>query len=247
MSQINPRNYQLGLAFNDADLRKPDHDKIMMWLSDWVKEPANLRRFLPTTYSRSVIYQNRFDETANAIWPTLTYHEQQVLRDDLERLPREPGRDYDGTWADEPLFRAELTKSTWERMLKGDRGSLLGFCDLHCVYEIWHYLSKVTIQRHQICPEDKHGFTLRKWKIVKTDVTEDVYQTGSNEYQIYFEVKSEIRSIGELIRQLQLYRSSATFQGSLPGAQMIVVAPPNNSAAAVCKENGFEFLEYRPF
>jgi hypothetical protein len=45
MSKINPRNYQLGLAFNEPDLKKPKHDQIMHWLSEWVQDPENIRPF----------------------------------------------------------------------------------------------------------------------------------------------------------------------------------------------------------
>jgi hypothetical protein len=246
MSQINPRNYQLGLAFNDADLRKPDHDKIMLWLNDWVKEPANLRHFLPSSYSRSIAYRNRFDGEAEALLLTLGHHQQQLLRRDIGEVPRERATDYGGAWPDEPPFKTELVRSSWERMLKSDRGSLVGFCDLHCVYEVWHNLTKAIIQYYKICPTDEPGPLCREWKIEKSGAIEEVYRSGPGNYEIYFEVKSEIKSIGELIRQLQLYRSSSTFHESLPRARLVVVAPPHNGAASVCHENGFDLLEYRP-
>lgn len=83
-------------------------------------------------------------------------------------------------------------------------------------------------------------------RLRSTGAIEEVYRSGPGNYEIYFEVKSEIKSIGELIRQLQLYRSSSTFHESLPRARLVVVAPPHNGAASVCHENGFDLLEYRP-
>ena len=46
MGDINNRNLQLKLAFQDEDMRKPAHDKIMHWLDVWVKETKNIAPFL---------------------------------------------------------------------------------------------------------------------------------------------------------------------------------------------------------
>ena len=46
MGRINTRVRALSEAFQDGDLFVPPHDKIMLWLNDWVKNPENLRRFI---------------------------------------------------------------------------------------------------------------------------------------------------------------------------------------------------------
>ncbi len=84
-----------------------------------------------------------------------------------------------------------------------------------------------------------------------TDGFECVYEyVGDNhrwseteiDIRLLFEVKSEIRSIGELMRQLQLYRSTDSFRNI--STKLIVVAPPHADAKRICNEQGVHFLEY---
>lgn len=55
---------------------------------------------------------------------------------------------------------------------------------------------------------------------------------------VYFEVKTKIPSIGELLRQLQFYK---TMVGESP---IVVVAPDNAEAARVVRSQGFGFIAY---
>ncbi len=57
MGRINTRIRGLSEAFQDGDLFTTPHDKIMLWLNDWVKNPENVRRFFnrahPDRYERT--------------------------------------------------------------------------------------------------------------------------------------------------------------------------------------------------
>jgi hypothetical protein len=64
-ARLNTRNYQLNLAFNDADLRKPKHDEIMHWLAAWVRRPENARQFVGRQHKhRRTIKQHALDDAS---------------------------------------------------------------------------------------------------------------------------------------------------------------------------------------
>ncbi len=80
------------------------------------------------------------------------------------------------------------------------------------------------------------------------DRSEETWSEGFGTLRLFFEVKTEIPSVGELMRLLQMYRNSMTFRFRSEErvvSRLIVVAPPNNEAASVCQDHGIAFLEYR--
>ncbi|MEX0693901.1 MAG: hypothetical protein WD075_05620 [Rhodospirillales bacterium] len=56
---------------------------------------------------------------------------------------------------------------------------------------------------------------------------------------VYIEVKTEVPSKGELIRQLRFYHA----RGAYP---LVVVAPPDDNLANLLNEQGFGFIPYQP-
>lgn len=244
MSKINGRNYQLGLAFNDGDLRKPKHDEIMHWLTSWVQNAENVRPFyLPKGVYRKASKSHRLTAEAEELLRPLKEHEKErVLRSFQNRLHWAEEWDVRQPWPDEPERKLRFRKSQWELPLRAERGGLLGFCDLCAEYEGTTTLEKVLVTLYSAAPpNDARGGSY--WGFDPAGSAEEWRQHGG-EVKIFFEVKTEIPSVGELMRQLQLYRSTETIRGHWN--HLVVVAPPNNEAATVCESHGISFVQYRP-
>ena len=249
MGDINNRNLQLKLAFQDEDMRKPTHDKIMRWLDVWIKDTKNVTPFLKRSVSRSEINSLEFDEHS------LANLERSKMKDSILRqlkpILENAAKGREAAWEDEPPRTIKFVSREWEPMLHTDSsysGSrMLGFCDLRAVYEITTsiYRKVVTFKRLPTIEPDANLSTsgFKKWVIEDSPTaTRHSYETGTSNCSLHFEVKSEIRSIGELMRQLSLYSSSQELKY---GERLIVVAPPNNEAAEVVRSHGYGFVEYR--
>jgi len=246
MSNINTRNYQLNLAFNDTDLRTPKHDAIMHWLQAWVKEADNVRRLLRPKFSHR-IEAIRHELTPDSLSLMKGSPDAHSITSDFSIQHKESSADVKAPWQGEPGPDLRFHQMQWELPLKGERGEVIGFVDLWARYSVGEVLRRVTTKSHRLDslePKERHSRFLQTWSFspVGDHVTYEQQLTGLS---LFFEVKTEIRSVGELMRQLQLYRSSSTFRGHAP-SRLIVVAPANNEAASVCLDHGIPFIEYRP-
>lgn len=254
MSQINTRNRQLGLAFDDADLRKLGHDDIMLWLTDWVKDASNLHRLLKPAYRQiGTSVEQRLTPDADRFMKTLPYVEQQGITDAMKNYPLRAAlaglaAPDVSVWGEDPAIQISLSKNpVWELPLKDDRKIIIGYCDLYCELEISDILVRQITRYFRITRQDPQPPFYRQWT-AEFDHEDYSQSQQSRRHVVFFEVKSEIKSVGELLRQLQLYRSSVPLRNTLPEqyGSLVVVAPPHNSAASICRENGFDFLEFRP-
>ena len=250
MSRLNPRNYQLGLAFNDTDLKEPKHDEIMQWLTTWVKQEVNIRAlFRPTYRHRWHVTRHVLDEAATRQVADNPSHRRHQIEDNFYRRHSAKEVRFCGQWQDEPILRLGYQSSEWELPLSSGRGAVMGFCDLYCQYEVGDSLHYVTTHLHSF-QSQRTEYGIEQWNFGKVAETFS-WQQQTAVLRMFFEVKTKIPSVGELMRQLQLYRTSrtirtATWIGDVPAInKMIVVAPPNNEAASVCREHRIPFVEYR--
>ena len=115
-------------------------------------------------------------------------------------------------------------------------------------YEFDYSMERVTVRTYRAVRDEAADRSFRRTRFEHTG--EETVRWSPNRIwlRVCFEVKTEIRSIGELMRQLQLYRSALPPRGGyeVPETWLCVVAPPHPEAAAVCRDQGFPFLEYRP-
>jgi len=68
---------------------------------------------------------------------------------------------------------------------------------------------------------------------------------GADYRPILFEAKTVIDSLGELFRQLRLYRAGYVAGWHVSELRFVVVCP-DDSNANIIREQGFEFLKYDP-
>ena len=264
MGKANTRNQQLRLALQDEDLRTPAHDEIMHWLSGWVRNPENVRGWIKkrwitrenkTVASLSPPTEEEVHEATNG------EYKHHWLDDAFKRSQSGAGYGLTSTqvepWSDEPEYPIKFHNFEWECWLR-DRnyrqdsydppnGLRVGCVDLVAWYKAGVRLTRTVHETYetkfnQIVPASTYS---NPWEPVFSK-TGERYEYGweQNYLTFYFEVKSQIPSIGEVMRQLQLYRSTASYKQRGCTA-MVLVAPPNNEAASVCRDHNIHYLEYR--
>lgn len=254
MARPKAQTLQQRFGFMDDDLKKPKHDEIMLWLNSYIDE--NLAEWLgiPKNWSDDEITKLREASSAereNRIGklrqdldqlkyrlstgklttftePTLfdlkQRHEQQIQEQEQEiiRLERQMkcmlGKIHKMPIPEKPPI--QIVKKDWERPIKS-RDYIIGFIDMMVIYE-QPFLSMFIELTDQ-------GW-VEKWTVIQKSYTDD----GEN--RIHFEVKTEIPSLGELIRQINMYRTY--------GAGRFFVVTPNNSFAQVLEEQGIGLIKF---
>jgi hypothetical protein len=68
---------------------------------------------------------------------------------------------------------------------------------------------------------------------------------GDDERPFLFEAKTTIDSLGELFRQLRLYRAGFVNGWSVSQLQFVIVCPDETNASII-QDQGFRFLKYDP-
>ena len=246
VSRINDRDRQLNMLFSDADLRKPRHEEIMHWLDAWARDPDNVRPFMThVSMSRCDVEEAEIDPTSLQALPEnqRSWPQEQLRRD----RPRKE-TDCREAWPDEPEREIAFEALAWEEPMHDD-GRVVGFCDLRARYLVGDVLYRITKHSYHLeQAPDSYG---PRWRLEALGERRVWYQRN-NYLHLFFEVKTEIPSVGELMRQIQLYRSCGTYRRTegyrdTHGRTLfLVVAPPSNEAATVCRGNGIPFVEWRP-
>jgi len=107
----------------------------------------------------------------------------------------------------------------WEKPIKTESGYNIGFIDLYLGINLTYYKLKV------------NKYTRKK-----------TYENDSDYHDYYFEVKSKLPSIGELIRQVNFYKSNLGYKDR---GEFYVVAPKTtNKIINLLKQQGINFIEY---
>lgn len=254
-----PVTLQQRLGFQDADLCKPWHDQIMTWLGKVA--PA----MLPAWLGRKTLWQieiverlrnnaekvlldriNELKELIRTISSTKTEirNTQSPLIRELSKYSKDDARIEKLASALRDLETIDLTPPSkppvpemegapvWEYPLNSaDRGGkphIIGFADMLIRYRLPRVelnLGDLSVQRF---PDwQNSGGPLEKPSYIQW-----------TSCQAYFEVKTEIPSLGELMRQLQFYRQY------LKGDWFVV--SPDTRFKETLAEQGIGFVEYRP-
>jgi len=104
-----------------------------------------------------------------------------------------------------------IEQNIWEKPILSKTKYNIGFIDLYLEIRIEFYKKK-----------------------------KDIYEQDANWYDYYFEVKSKLPSIGELLRQVNFYKSNIGDRG-----KFYVVAPKTNDKIKyLLKQQGVSFIEY---
>lgn len=214
----------------------------MHWLSAWVKNVDNVRGFIASKkVPRQIVTDNRLSPEAREAINIVPDGERRSILMSFQN--QFPDREIDTSkeWLDEPPSKIKFLSYQWEFPLRNSRGGEIGFCDLCAVYEVTSLLERVDVVLYSATPRPTSRYASFKFEQCGTL---QEWRQQSGKMRLFFEVKTEVPSVGELMRQLQLYRGSETARGYWN--HFVVVAPPNNEAASVCEDHGISFVQYRP-
>jgi hypothetical protein len=212
MAKPKAKTLQERMGFTDTDLKTPGHDAIMLWLDDAVK--VSLQDWLG-------LHDWALDEYALAAqraadWQRYAERTRAVLKnaqDDMQRYAGKDGwqKDYFEkaqhlqhqteaaltlgpppiTLPGFPTCAAPLTK--WEHPIITGNSYTVGFIDLMVTYQ--H--PRLTYNEYWDASE------WREWNFEWTILW--------CQRRVFFEVKTAIPSLGELLRQLTLYQSHSQY------------------------------------
>lgn len=253
MSDVKNRSYQLMLAFEDNDLKTPEHDRIVLWLAKWAKQIDNIKPFLSDRHDRVERTKIELDSESQKILADCNerYSIELHLKSENEKfpihVPRKP-------WPDEPPMKYKYSHGEWEPQLHtsdnyGSYKRMIGYLDYAAHYVVSSRLHRTNVITKKLVFEERAEATNqrkpRNWSLVEVGSRVDYWEEECIR-TIYFEVKSEIKSIGALMRQLTLYRHSDEVKSAFSrnGLGVIVVAPNHPIAAGVLEEQGYAFLAY---
>ncbi len=264
MAEPKAKTLQQRFGFMDTDMKKPKHDEIMLWLDSIVEERLaswiqhelewdpevvsdSQKEFLDSRQNLLVLlarkkeqiddhiqkfeslesvekksnfsfFESRYRERLEDLELLKELHNKVTLLEKLDPVPAKPS--------------LSNIKKIWESPIKGYNDYIVGFIDLKVIYDYPELiLTGVTFSSNS---DRISGITWSpKWEI--RTIQQGHYPRAD---PIYFEVKTEIPSLGELIRQINIYREY--------GAKKIFVVSPDDRYVNVLEEQGIGFIKYTP-
>ena len=256
MAKPKAQTIQQRFGFMDDDLKKPKHDEVMQWLNDCVDEKLLEWLGIPGEWTNDEISRLKRSATEER------ESKIQKLNKDLEREKATPDDDpylsssFYNLTPDEKEKRNEkyrfnraerisslekqieqasvpikgspipakppvqITTKQWERPIKSN-DYIIGFIDMAVFFE----LPELNI--HIELAENNWNVT---WSVQYSSY--DGYEKNC----VYFEVKTEIPSLGELIRQVNMYKSY--------GAKRIFVVAPDDTHEKTLREQGIGLIKF---
>lgn len=203
-------------GFWDAEVSKPDHDAVCLWAYD----------------NADFIFRNVWPEGFDHPWHKdevhLGWDEKAHERIDL-------ARDFANA---NPRPNPRVAKKTLEYVLKSYTGyqdkmeRIVGYADLLLQTELPYIFPRYKPAARSGADEEFDGFELGWCK--RLERARPYVEAPC----ILVEVKSAMPTVGELMRQVQLYRTA--FSGKF------VVVSPDERYAQILAEQGVTFIKYNP-
>ncbi|MBI3152767.1 MAG: hypothetical protein HYZ21_11580 [Chloroflexi bacterium] len=243
------------MGFMDQDLKRPKHDEIMIWLNniinsqnlmEWINIPdlfdhrfSDNSKYLIDKYKNfSPGFSYLLPEAEKRLnegfihWPEKW--RQEEIRS-TEEFIIEHKKLIENEMSIKKLFTDEylisiiprkpiikIIEKKWDKPITSGSNYIIGFIDLSITYE--DYYIEIDLNENDIYKT----FTLfefeLKWRILPKNK------------EVYFEVKTEIPSLGELIRQINTYRNYVE-------GKFIVVCPDDRYKELLA-EQGIGFVKY---
>lgn len=183
MAKPKAQTLQQKLGFFDEDLKKPKHDDMMLWLDENIEDIVN-------TYCNPFSNQKRLQYFLNE-------------KKELFNKFNQKGKNIDTSFLDKPVEVPRITRISkkWEYAIENQnfRGhNVIGFVDF---YASFNY-PVPTI------PGIGYTHSERNNEIIDIRVPDDlIIDFDAFRGEMLIEVKTEIKSLGELMRQINLYKS----------------------------------------
>lgn len=220
------------MGFLDEDLKTPQHDEMTLWLY------ANVLDLLYGGKVNSRLWRPDYiDSVAKNTAADIISHIQQ-FRPNAAVLPTVDGAvNTLLSKIGEPEWQVKRVERTLEMPVLNNRTQyLVGYVDMSARFLHPESLGIQWASYHDLPNELRHSLGITELMSTITDSAKWIIQHVEKRWA--FEVKSNIKSIGELMRQLNTYRQY------LPTHQFCVVAPRNDALAALLSEQGIRFIAY---
>jgi hypothetical protein len=197
------------IGFWDSEVSKPDHDTVCMWAYE------NADVIFKATYPEMFDVSWRNDEVELDL-STMSSEEADIARELVKSVPRP---------------NPKIVRKALEYVLKSHTGyhnnleKIVGYADL-------------VIETK--CPSIKPMYKVVPMQAEKAVLHGHSISWGRREgiASILVEAKSILPTIGELMRQINLYRTA--FYGRF------VVVAPDDKYAEILAEQGVKFIQYKP-
>jgi hypothetical protein len=233
MAKPKAQTIQQRFGFMDEDLKKPKHDELMTWLNDNVEEKIFEWLNIPSEWTKEEIEQAKRYGTSNragkiqSLQKELEREKSYLGFDNNEERKRE--RDERISILEKQIEQASgsirisntpnkppvrITKKEWEKPIKSN-DYIIGFIDMVVHFQV----PQISISLELT----ENGWSA-KW-----------ISSYTGENRINFEVKTEIPSLGELIRQINMYKSY--------GAKNIFVVAPDDTHKKTLQEQDIGFIK----
>lgn len=236
MAKPKAQTLQQRFGFLDDDLKTPNHDEIMQWLNahsvdvakgilgwseTWDQETVNkLKKETMSFIDRMIFeYSSRIEE-----------FEDRAIRDAWSNQQLENAnnklsfyRAFDGL-GELPLKPEIKAKCIWERAISREK-FIIGFVDMLMVVD------QYSLSVDNITKEKRNDYGML------TEVDElPKYELIYSGTRFYFEVKTAIPSIGELLRQINMYREYTE--------SLFFVVSPEDKFIKQLNDQGVGFIKY---
>ncbi|MFZ6011576.1 MAG: hypothetical protein ACOYXT_14630 [Bacteroidota bacterium] len=241
MRDKKPNTLQSKLGFFDEDLKKPSHDKLMLWLNENIEAVEDIKRVAidrMKVLNRYVVELKYFDGKKQK-----TDSDNQKIKELTDKIEIENKKiDYLSSWKDFKVRpekpKTAITEKTWELPIttqgQYQTGSsskyTVGFVDMAVEFTSPRANVSGLISEKQ--PEVTGNYY--DWI---GDIKGEIEITFNPEPTvIYIEVKTEIKSLGELNRQINHYKEY------LKGYYYVLC--PDNSPKSLLLEQRIGAIDY---
>lgn len=234
MAKPKAQTIQQRFGFMDDDLKKPKHDELMKWLDGCIEEKllewigvsseCTAEEIVEAKQNASINCTARIEALKKELEKE-KYYPAYGEKGEIEKAEKISNLEKQIEWASKPVEippspskkpPVRITKKQWEKPIKSN-DYIVGFVDM-----VVHFaLPKITLSMKL----SENGWKA-EWGAVY-----------SAENRIDFEVKTEIPSLGELIRQINMYKSY--------GAKNIFVVAPDDTHREILQEQGIGFIKYQ--
>jgi hypothetical protein len=230
---------QQRFGFADDDLKKSEHDGILLWLDDHAVEFVKAIIEWTDVWPARLVEQKVKGVTdvlkarAATLQETIARHDKfgrELLKDESERTRKEVALidGYQGL-GNPPSREVRMTK-IWEAPVTQSGATtkyVIGFLDMVVLVENTELEVAGLYNDSSYVGFEEIRRPLPKWRVTWPDTP----QRG-----LGFEAKVAIPSLGELIRQLRLYQQYCRYQ-------LYVVSPDDRFAEQLLAQ-GFGFIKY---
>lgn len=201
------------LGFQDPDLQNPKHDEIIIWLTEEVKTHAvalSFEWYMGLDARKHYVVDNKEKLLKEfKTFPSKVTEKIMSMTDDQLK-----------TFFDSrPVVDFRVAKVELEKPIVKQGNYIVGFADLIV------YVQKMMPEPYidlSLDDKDAVNFLWRYW---------------NESISFIYEVKTQISSLGELLRQLNTYKAYYP-------AEKIVVVAPKTPLQKIIEDQGYAFLEY---